>query len=178
MRHVDLDPLGERLPIKIDSTSNGEFVPREISETSAAGNTLAKRQVGINAKRVGLKRRQFLISAMGAATTLLAHNEAQARAGQTGGFFDIPDVAALDPDAALETLGKKEFIFDVQGHFVNPTGKWLKKIPAGARPLAGMPKSQCELADEPGNRSYLECLSGDQFVKDIFLDSDTDLMVL
>lgn len=178
MKHIDLDPLGERLPIKIDSTSNGEFVPRIISETSAAGNRLAERQVGINAKRVGLPRRKFLISAMGAATTLLAHNETHAQAKQTGGFFDIPDIAALEADAAIDTLGKKEFIFDVQGHFVNPTGKWLEQIPPGTRPLAGMPKSQCELSDDPGDRSYLECLSGDQFIKDIFLDSETDLMVL
>ena len=146
MKHIDLDPLGERLPIKIDSTSNGEFVPRIISETSAAGNRLAERQVGINAKRVGLPRRKFLISAMGAATTLLAHNKTHAQAKQTGGFFDIPDIAALEADAAIDTLGKKEFIFDVQGHFVNPTGKWLEQIPPGIRPLAGMPKSQCELS--------------------------------
>jgi predicted TIM-barrel fold metal-dependent hydrolase len=61
---------------------------------------------------------------------------------------------------------------------VNPTGAWLQQVPEGARPLSGMPKSQCELADMPGDRSYLECLSGEQFVKDVFLDSDTDMMVL
>ena len=41
-----------------------------------------------------------------------------------------------------------------------------------------MPNAQCELSKTPGERSYLKCLSGDEFVKDVFLDSDTDIMVL
>jgi predicted TIM-barrel fold metal-dependent hydrolase len=61
---------------------------------------------------------------------------------------------------------------------VNPTGAWLKKVPDVARPLSGMPNAQCELSKQPGERSYLNCLGPDQFIKDVFLDSDTDLMVL
>ena len=41
-----------------------------------------------------------------------------------------------------------------------------------------MPNAQCELAKTPGERNYLKCLGRDEFVKDVFLDSDTDLMVL
>jgi hypothetical protein len=41
-----------------------------------------------------------------------------------------------------------------------------------------MPKTSCALADEPGERSYLRCIGPDEFIKDVFLDSDTDLMVL
>ena len=174
----DLDPAGTRLPVKIDSTSNGEFEPRPLSPACRQGNALAFERVTENASRVGLSRRKFMVSAMGAATTLMCHNLAQAAAGQRGGCFELPAEAGLDPDAALETLGKREFIFDVQGHFVNPRGDWLKKLPADARPLAGMPKSRCETGDDSGDLSYLECLSGDQFIKDVFLDSDTDLMVL
>ncbi len=177
MKSIDNDPEGTRLPIKIDSTSNGEFVPQPLGERAALGNELAMQRASAFAKRKGLSRRGFLVSAMGAAATLMAHNDAHARS-RPGGYFELPDVAALDEAAAGETLDKKEFIFDVQGHFVNPTGQWLEKIPDGARPLAGLPKSACELSDEPGDRSYLECLSGDQFIKDVFLDSDTDLMVL
>ena len=128
---------------------------------------------GVNARRLGQNRRRFLQGLTGVATTLLAHNRAQAAAGRDGGFYDIPEIAALETDAAEAVLAKREFIFDVQGHFVNPTGAWLEQVPEGARPLSGMPKSRCELADAPGDRSYLECLSGEQFVKDVFLDSGT-----
>lgn len=177
MTPFDQDPDGTRLPIKIDSTSNGEFEPKPLGEASNWGNQLAMERAGVNARRTGLSRRGFLMSSMGAATTLLAHNHAHAKSNP-GSYFELPAVAALDAAAATETLQKREFIFDVQGHFVNPTGKWLEQVAEGARPFAGLPKSQCEVPDMPGDLSYLECLSGDQFVKDVFLDSDTDLMVL
>ena len=85
-------------------------------------------------------RRRFLVSACGAATTLLGMNEAYARNGRTGGLFDVPAEAARDLQLARSTLDGSEFIFDVQGHFVNPTGAWTKRLPPGARPLQ-MPKT-------------------------------------
>ena len=172
------DPDGLRLPVKIDATSNGEFFPRPLDRAAQLGNRWALQDATANARRLGQNRRRFLQGLTGVASTLLAHNRAQAAAGRSGGFYDVPKVAALETAAAEEALGKREFIFDVQGHFVNPTGAWLEQVPEGARPLSGMPKSRCELADAPGDRSYLQCLSGEQFVKDVFLDSDTDMMVL
>ena len=50
-------------------------------------------------------------------------------------------------------------------------------LPPGAKPLQ-LPKTQCDLAKQPGERGYLDCIGPDEFVKDVFLDSDTDLMVL
>ncbi len=166
------------LPIKVDSTSNGEFVPRPLDRPALLGNRLTLEDIARNAGRLGQSRRQFVASLAGAATTLLAHNRAHAAQGEAGGYYALAQETALDEAAAAEQLGKREFIFDVQGHFVNPTGDWLEKLPEGARPLAGMPQSRCDLADMPGDRSYLQCLSGDQFIKDVFLDSDTDMMVL
>jgi len=172
------DPDGLRLPIKIDTTSNGEFVPIPLTRANQYGNRLALEQATHNARRVNQARRQFLISACGAATTLLAINQANAAAGRLGGFFEIPADAAFDAALAQATVGGDEFIFDVQGHYVDPTGKWLDQIPDFARPFASLPKAECDLGDASGDRSYLECLGPDEFVKDVFLDSDTDLMVL
>ena len=62
---------------------------------------------------------------------------------------------------------------------MNPTGAWTRKLPSGAKPLAEMPKrADATCRRTPGERSYLRCLSADEFIKDVFLDSDTDLMVL
>jgi hypothetical protein len=36
-----IDPEGKRLPIKLDSTSNGEFVPVPLSAANRAANRLA-----------------------------------------------------------------------------------------------------------------------------------------
>ncbi len=175
---VDADPEGQRLPIKLDSTSNGEFAPVPLDPSLRHANALATEWAHRFARRLNQSRRGFLVSACGAASTLLAFNAAHARAGRDGGFFEVSQDAALEPQLAAAELGKKEFIFDVQGHFVNPTGAWTRALPPDAKPLSVMPNAQCELAKTPGERSYLKCLSGDEFVKDVFLDSDTDIMVL
>ncbi|HEX6930088.1 MAG TPA: amidohydrolase family protein [Gammaproteobacteria bacterium] len=167
-----------RLPIKLDSTSNGEFAPVPLEPVHHHANALAHETTAANARRLHLDRRRFLISSAGAAATLLAFNAAHALAGRRGGYFELPAEAGLDGAAASEALDRKEFIFDVQGHFVNPDGAWLERISGDARPLRQMPKAGCALADRPGTYSYLECLGRDQFIKDVFLDSDTDMMVL
>ncbi|HYR91835.1 MAG TPA: amidohydrolase family protein [Terriglobia bacterium] len=143
------DPDGKRLPVKLDSTSNGEFEPLPLLPVHRHANSLAREAAGANAKRLGMGRRDFLVSAMGAASTLLAFNSAFASIGRTGGGYEIEQEAALDPDLALKRLGQREFIFDVQGHFVGKS--WVSRHSLGG---------------------------ADRFVKDVFLDSDTDMMVL
>jgi len=173
------DPDGIRLPIKIDSTTNGEFSPLPLSRTNQLANKFALQMATENAKRLGIKRRDFLTSLCGAASTLLAVNTAHADAGSKGGYFQLDKTAALDKDIAKASLHGSEFIFDVQGHYVNPHGNWLN-IDAGiARALPSFStKAHCSLAEQEGKYSLLECLGPDEFIKDVFLDSDTNMMVL
>jgi predicted TIM-barrel fold metal-dependent hydrolase len=160
-----------RLPIKLDTTSNGEFVPVPLTRANREANHRAREAAVAHAKRLNLPRRAFLASACGAASTLLAFNAANAAAGVRGGYFDLPREAALEPELARAALGgQREFIFDVQGHFVDPSGAWVKQAAPGAFKWA--PKAAC------GKRSHLDCLGPEEFVKDVFMDSDTDLMVL
>jgi uncharacterized protein len=177
MQRNDSDPHGTRLPIKIDTTSNGEFAPIPLSRSNTLGNRLAHEQASEHARRSGMKRRDFLTSSCGAASALLAFNAAHAARGAPGGYFEVPADAALDTELAAATVNGNEFIFDVQGHYVDPTGAWLKQLPATARPFSEMPNAGCGLG-AGGDRGYLECLGAREFVKDIFLDSDTDMMVL
>jgi predicted TIM-barrel fold metal-dependent hydrolase len=172
------DPEGFRLPIKLDSTSNGEFAPVALEPVHRYANRLARQHADMNARRLGVDRRSFLVSSLGAASTLLAFNEAFAAGGRTGGHYAVPREAAFEP-AAAATIEGEEFIFDVQGHFVNPTGAWLKPLPAGAQPLAfTTPAPWCAAAALPGPLDRLQCLGPDAFVRNVFLDSDTDLTVL
>ena len=137
--------MNQRLPIKLDSTSNGEFMPVPLSSANGAANRLAHEEATRNAKRLGFSRRQFLISSCGAASTLLAFNKAH---GVGAGFYDLAPEARFEEQLARVQTGpaKSEFIFDVQGHFID-TPK-------------GNPKNH------------------EVFIKDVFMDSDTDLMVL
>ena len=140
-----VDPEGTRLPIKLDSTSNGEYLPVPLAPANLAANRLAQEWASRNSQRLGISRRKFMVSACGAASTLLAFNQAH---GTAGGFYDLHREAALDPQLARAQTGpaKNELVFDVQGHFVDtPKGN-----PRGP----------------------------DVFIKDVFMDSDTDLMVL
>src|SRR6266851_5557914 len=144
----DVDPEGKRLPIKLDSTSNGEFAPVPLWPANRAANRLAHESASAFSKKLGLSRRNFLVSSCGAAATLLSFNAANAAAGRSGGFFDLPKDAALDEPLARVQVGpaKDEFILDVQGHFIDT------------------PKGNAK--------------SAEVFVKDVFMDSDTDVMVL
>src|SRR5437764_11772580 len=175
--HYRNDPDGTRLPIKLDTATNGEFAPIPLAPVHRAARRLAFEHATTNARRQNLSRRAFLVSACGAATTLLGMNAAYAAAGRRGGFFDLPDDAALDLHVARSALDRNEFVFDVQGHFVNPTGAWTKALAPGAQPLRFTDLKGCKAANAPG-LGYLQCLGPDEFIKDIFLDSDTDLIVL
>jgi predicted TIM-barrel fold metal-dependent hydrolase len=178
MRYVN-DPEGRRLPVKLDTATNGEFAPIALQPVHHEAKHIASEAAGANAKRLGLGRRDFLVSACGVATTLLGMNAAYAKHGLTGGFYELPDEAALDLYAARSAVDGTEFVFDVQGHFVNPTGAWLKRLPPGAKPLGfATGRESCKPHQGPGDFDYLRCVGPDQFVKDIFMDSDTDLMVL
>jgi hypothetical protein len=63
------DPEGLRLPVKLDSTSNGEFEPVPLDRHHEYANQLALETATKNAKRLGVSRRDFLVSASGAAAS-------------------------------------------------------------------------------------------------------------
>ena len=125
MPHL-MDPDGARLPIKVDSTSNGEFIPRPLDRHSQYANVVAHDWAGENAKRRGQSRRAFLMSTCGAVSTLAAFNHAHAAFGKTGGFYDVPRDAAFDPQLAQAVLDTDEFIFDIQSHHLGPLEAWAE----------------------------------------------------
>ena len=172
------DPDGTRLPIKLDTTTNGEFAPIALEPVHRHARQLALEAATTNARRLGLSRREFLVSACGSATALLAMNAAYAANNRRGGAYEIATDAGTDAGAARAALHSDDFIFDVQGHFVNPTGAWTKALPPDARPLRfATDRASCSSSTAPGLAS-MRCLDSEAFVKDVFLDSDTDLMVL
>ena len=166
------DPEGLRLPVKLDTATNGEFAPIPLDAMHVIANETAMREATRHARSLGLSRREFLVSAAGTATALLALNAAYAAAGNLGGSFVLSGDAARDPLLARAELGGREFIFDVQGHFVDPVGQWLKDAPQRSRGFLGFPGAT------RGGVARIEHLGAEQFVKDVFLDSDTDCMVL
>ena len=162
-----------RLPIKLDSTSNGEFEPIPLSRVEQHANHAAHERTQAAARRTGTDRRRYLASVCGAAATLLAFDDVFASAGRGAGRYAIPADAAFDEQVAQAAVGGDEFIFDVQLHHVNPNGPWRRPDNNWTRTLSEyMPYSKC------GESDPVACFSRERLLKDVFLDSDTSVAVL
>ena len=168
----DFDPEGRRLPIKIDGTSNGEFMPRRLTVAQRRAKALAHEAASENARRLGLSRRAFLVSAAGAASTLAACNAANP---QAGGRFALPKEAPLDQQAAASAVHGDEFIFDVQTHCVEPSGAWATG--ESGRVWRMVLERVFGQASKCSSGSF-DCYSAQMLAKEVFLDSDTDVAVV
>jgi predicted TIM-barrel fold metal-dependent hydrolase len=168
------DPDGARLPIKLDTTSNGEFTPVPLDAAAKAANKNAMEKVGEAARKLGMKRRDYLITTAGAAATLAAMNEAFAAAGKTGGSYELPKEAAFETAAADSVVAGKEFIFDVQLHHVNPQGEWRNSQPGRENTFRNFAKAQADCREgDP-----VVCLDQEHLLREVFMDSDTTAAVL
>lgn len=166
---ADFDPDGSRLPIKLDATSNGEFMPRPLGPAATRAVRLAHRRVDALSRRLGQSRRAFLTSACGVAATLLAFNQAFAAARRDGGYHALPEEAAVDPQLAQEAVDGGEFIFDAQTHHVDASGGWSNHW---NEVLSFYPQSRCADPERP------ECLSAEALIREVFHDSDTSVATL
>ena len=164
------------LPIKFGPCSNGEYDPMPRSPVVEEAIRRARDDCERNARELGVSRRSFLMSVCGAATTLLALNACSDEAMRAtkgrkpGGTFDIPTTASTDPDAARKVLAGDEFVFDVQGHFleyrVNPATSQGRDF------WMGFPQRGC------GESDQRVCFSMNHFMEEVFLKSDTSMIVL
>jgi len=158
------------LPIKLDSTSNGEFAPVPLDAVATHARSGAAAAVETAARRLGLSRRDYLVSTLGAAATLAAFDRAFAAAGRSGGRYVLPAEAPFELAAADAAIGGDDFIFDVQLHHVNPKGPWRRR--ASPFTFRSTPNSACSKTD------HIECFSSDALLKEVFFDSDTAMGVL
>jgi hypothetical protein len=159
------------LPIKWHPVSNGEFLPPPATALVREATRQSLAALDANARRTGIDRRQFLLSACGSATMLAvlaacSKDEASSNGERPGGTFAVPDEATTEPDAAEEVIGGDELIFDVQTH--------LLEYPEGAPPTAlpGFAQSDCGLEDP------VDCYRRPTFLDLMFLESDTSAIVL
>ncbi len=158
-----------KLPVKIDSTSNGEYWPEPLPARLEHLKRSALEAADRHARKRGLSRREYLASTCGAATVFLALNQL----GCKGGRYQVREDATLDQGAADAALKGNEFIFDVQTHEITDEGAWWDQSrPTAASFLQMLPQAQC------GASSWQQCYTEDVLIKEVFLDSDTQYAVL
>ena len=171
------DPQGTRLPIKLDNATNGEYLPRPLPSHLGYVKRMALARATSNARRLGVSRRQFLVSLSGAATCFLAMNEVNAALGKRGGFFAVPFDAGIDNEAASAALGKKAFIFDIQTHHFDPPRAWTEATPWSEAIIETANTTDCNVLPDHAF-GHMSCIDARAFVREIFMDSETDAAVL
>jgi hypothetical protein len=161
-------------PVPTQMVSNGEYMPLAQTREQHRVEERIKEIADTHSKKLGMSRRQFLQTSCGMAAAFLAMNEV------FGSFFQINPLEAIDAAAADERMEslRDQFIFDVQTHHVHDNYSWggilfLPQYAQGKNPQkkAWNPK----MGTTPPT---LDQLKFKQYVKDIFLDSDTKVAVL
>ena len=170
--------LVTELPIPTQLVSNEEFPPLPPTRAQRAVQARVIAAADRLAPRLGLSRRAFLRTSGGMAASLLAMNAVFGR------FFDVSPVEAADPAAFKERTGDSFFILDVQVHYVgaqydpsNAEANRQGAVSKGA--LLGLRKSARRLNPALGaDRGTLADLSWENFVKEVFLDSETAIALI
>jgi uncharacterized protein len=167
--------LRSAIPTQI--VSNEEFAPFSQTTDQARVEQLAISLVERTAVRRGLTRRNFLKTTGGMAAALLAMNSVFGR------FFNIGEVELFETEAFAEQQGASYFIFDVQTHYVgahyDPTeAEDNRKGAVSKQALLSLRRRIREAGLNPklaGDRGTIDDLSWKNFVKELFLDSETTI---
>ncbi|MGH9555522.1 MAG: amidohydrolase family protein [Terriglobales bacterium] len=173
VRKFELDDYLDRyLPVPTQVVSNEEYFPIPQTRQQQAVEHRALELADQNSKRLGMSRRQFLRTSCGMAVSFAAMNAV------FGEFFTV-DAAELHEPAAAAEKKTKFFIFDVQTHHVG-TGQ---QIPNASKELLdfvlGLRKSLgANDPTHPGREVKIEDLQLENFIKEVLLDSETDVVAL
>ena len=155
-------------PVPLQVISNEEFVPPPQTGQQAQVEWLIDRASERLSGKLGLNRRDFLKTTGGMALAFLAMNEV------FGKFFDVLAVEAAEPPAVQEKKGPVPFIFDVQTHYVSSSFH----LPGWKEGLLGLRRRAKEMGLNPqlsGDTGTMADLSVANYIKEVFLDSDTSL---
>jgi uncharacterized protein len=169
----DQDDAG--LPIPSHLVSNGEYYPIPQTPQQAKVERLINEMADERARKLGWSRRRFLGSSAGMATALMALNIVSG-CSESGGY-NVDDCATRDPDAARDRFSAEYFIVDVQTHHADLDG------PAGTSPVLQAFFRSFRIC-QPGvttpdcNRGVMEELSRANYIKEIFLDSETAVAMM
>ena len=154
------EKMGVDSPVPTQVVSNEEFIPRPQSEKQQEWERLIGQMADEKSKKLGMTKRDFLRTSMGMATAFMANNIV------FGPNWDVEAAETLEPAATEEKFPKGEYyIFDVQTHFTNG-------FSIGSRSSEFVKNMGLDLTEDPDEYSF------QNFVKEIFFDSETSTVVI
>jgi uncharacterized protein len=157
-------------PVPTQMVSNGEFNPLPQSAAQRKVEARIGDMADVNGRRLGLDRRAFLRSSCGMAAAFLAMNEV------FGPLFEVGPAEAAQPEAAATRNDalRGQFIFDDQLHFVRDDYEFEGLM--GLAKYAAQNWNPSMRSDPVG--MGLARYKFDNFLKEIYLDSDTRVGLL
>ena len=177
--HASSAKKGATFPSAVPTqiVSNEEFTPFSQTADQARVESRVVTIVERTAARRGLTRRDFLRTTGGMAAALLAMNSI------FGKFFEVGEIELFEMAAFAEQQGAPYFVFDVQTHYVgshfDPTDAEQKRKGAVSKQgLLSLRRWIRESGLNPklaGDRGTIDDLSWENFVKEVFLDSETTI---
>ena len=148
--------------------SNGEFLPAPQGPLQKKYAARLRERADIQAKRRGVARRSFLRTASGMAAAFLAMNDVY------GPIFKVSEAEAADSELGDEHAGRlsDQYVFDCHTHFLKDDTRLQVFV---------------DMRTDTGKRGYNPALESPadlqrpplpEYVKEMFLDSDTKVAVL
>ncbi len=167
---AQLDPAESLFPspIPVQCASSDEYMPAPQSARQKEFEARIKQMGAELAKRFGMTRRRFFKTAGGMAAAFVAMNEVYAKTGEP--FFRVEKDEHRDLELAqarAEAL-KGQFIMDMHTHFLRE-GTPIKAFVAQREAVGKMGWNPALV----GKPQTIEDLMFPNYVKEIFLDSDT-----
>lgn len=167
-------------PLPTQIVSNEEFIPPPQTAAQKRVEGLIDAVGNRVSRKLGITRREFLKTTGGMAAALLAMNTV------FGKFFDVLDVELADAAAFAERQGDPYFIFDLQTHYVSagydPTDAEMERKGAVTKQaLLSLRRRAKEAGLNPKlatDRGTLADLAWENFIKEVFLDSETALALI
>jgi predicted TIM-barrel fold metal-dependent hydrolase len=156
-------------PIPTQIVSNGEYLPPRQSARQKKVEARINELADANARRLGLNRRQFLRTSCGMAAAFVAMNEIY------GNVFQVTPAEAREPELAQARAQglAGQFIFDVQTHFVRDDFDHKELLD-----LAKFASEHWNPKLKEEGVSSLARYKFQNYVKEVFYDSDTSLALL
>ena len=156
-------------PVPTQIVSSDEYMPPPQSEKQREVEARLKEMAGRLARRHGLSRRRFFQTASGMAASFVAMNQVY------GNLFDVSVAEAATPDMAdqrAEALAG-QLVIDDQTHFLRDDTRLMGFVKM--RETVGKAGWNKALSDK---EQTIDDLKYSNYVKEIFMDSDTKVAVL
>jgi len=156
-------------PIPTQIVSSDEYAPIPQTPAQSSVEARLKSLADELACRQGLTRRQFLRTSAGMAAAFVAMNDVY------GPLFEVARAEAATPDLAAARAEELsgQFVFDGHTHFLRDDTQIQTFV--RMREAVGKAGWNPDLADKP---QTIEDLKFDNYVKEIYLDSDTKIALI